>query len=555
MLRRLLNTLGWLGTALVVAAVAVRVLQPANTEVWRGLAIAGLVCVLLYLASQWREIGRTFSRRQARYGALTGLSVLLVLAILAGINYLSARHNTRWDLTANQVYSLSEQTRKVVGALDRPLKVLVFDRNDSFSRFRDRLTEYEEASPQVSVEYVDVDRQPARAREYEIQSYGTIVLEYDGRRERVTSDSEQDLTNAIVKVVQGREQKAYFTTGHGERDPVSADERSGYNAIADALRRDNFQVETLVLAQRGAVPADASVVIVAGPTMDFLPVEIEVLRKYLDAGGKALFLLDPPEGAGSRPLAGLTSLVREWGFDLGDNVVLDPVSQALGTGASAPVAASFPPHPITDRFRALTAFPLVRAVGPVAGGVDGRIPQVFVETSPESFAKTDLSVLSAGGEVAFDEARDRKGPISVAAAISMPAPSPPPDAAPGATGKNGGKTGGSAGEGAGDEGAAGEGAGDDADKPSPPETRMAVIGDSDFASNGVLGIPGNADLFMNTVNWLAQQETLIAIRAREPEDRRVALTPLSSRLTLLTTLLLVPGLIFLAGAYTWWRRR
>jgi ABC-type uncharacterized transport system involved in gliding motility auxiliary subunit len=530
MIRRILNVLGWVGVALVLASLLVRLARPELVVVWRGLAIAGLVTVLLYLASQWREIARTFSRRQARYGALSLASVVIVLGILVAVNYIASRQNKRWDLTAAQQFTLSDQTRRVLQSLEEPVHLLVFDRSDDFRRFRDRLSEYEDASPHVRVEYVDADREPARARQYQVQAYGTVVIEHRGRTERVTTDREQDITNAIVRAVQGEEQQVYFTQGHGEKDPASADERTGYNAIADALRRDNFAIDTLVLAQRGEVPAEASVVVVAGPTADFLPAEIEALRAFLNRGGKALFMLDPPEHDRAAPLTNLRAFVGEWGFEVGNDIVLDPVGQAFGTGASVPIAASFPPHPITDRFRVLTAFPLARSVNPVPGGVEGPAPQTIVETSPESFAKTDLSVLRQEGAVAFDETRDRRGPISLAAALSTPAPEPPADTTPPA--------------------------GEDTDAPpGTPETRIVVFGDSDFASNGILGIPGNADLFLNTVNWLAEQEGLIAIRPREPEDRRITLTTERQRLALYLTLLVIPGIVFAAGAYTWWRRR
>ena len=122
MLKRLLGLLGWLGVILVFASVAIRNLRP-EWGWWIGLAIAGLVCVLLYVLSQWREIARDFSGRQARYGTLAGASVLIVLAILAAINYLAERHNKRWDLTAASQYTLSDQTKKVLQGLTKPVKV------------------------------------------------------------------------------------------------------------------------------------------------------------------------------------------------------------------------------------------------------------------------------------------------------------------------------------------------------------------------------------------------------------------------------------------------
>jgi ABC-type uncharacterized transport system involved in gliding motility auxiliary subunit len=527
MLRRALNILGWAGVALVAAALALLVVRPDRVTLRQGLAIAGLVCVLLYILSDWREIVAAFSKRQTRYGTLSLASVLMVLAILVGINYIAGRQNKRWDLTAAKQYSLSDQTVKVLKGLKEPVRLIVFDRDSAFQRFRDRLSEFEYVSPNVKVEYVDPDRQPMRAKEYQVQSYGTVVAEYQKRIERTTSDTEQDITNAIIKAVEGQQKRVYFVQGHGEKDTGSADERSGYNAIAAALTRDNFSVEKLVLAQQQDVPADASVLIVAGPRVDYLQPEIDMLRRYMNKGGKVLFMLDPPDRADSPPLTNLEAVVRDWGIELGHDVVLDPVGQALGMGADAPVAAAFPAHPITERFNVLTAFPLTQSVTPISGGANNRYAQPIVETSPQSFTKKDLSALRQGAQIALDESKgDRKGPITIASAVAVPVS----ETAPAASGAK-------------------------PEENKKAESRVAVFGDSDFVTNGVLGIPGNRDLFMNTVNWLAQQENLIAIRPREAEDRRIALTPAQSRWALIQSLLLVPGLVLIAGLITWWRRR
>ena len=186
--------------------------------------------------------------------------------------------------------------------LDSPLQVLVFAQEPEFPRYRDKLKEYEYMSKKVTTEYIDPDKKPTLAKQNQIQQYGTIVFNYKGRTERVTSDNEQDLTNGVIKVVSGQQRKIYFTQGHGEKDTVSA-ERDGYNAIAAALGRENYTVEKVVIAQQGAVPDDASVVIVAGPRTDFFAPEVEALKKYLDKSGKLLLELDPPDKADSPPLA------------------------------------------------------------------------------------------------------------------------------------------------------------------------------------------------------------------------------------------------------------
>jgi gliding motility-associatede transport system auxiliary component len=530
MLKRVLGLLGWLGVALVFAAVAVRFLRPEWQQWYNGLALAGLACTLLYILSQWREVARSFSGRQARFGSLAIGSAIVVLAILVAINYLAARHNKRWDLTAAKQFSLSDQTKKVLEGLQKPVHVRVFDRSDNFDRFRERLDEYQYASKQVNVEYIDVEKRPALANQFQVQTPGTVVFAYDGRTERVTSDGEQELTNGLIKVVQGKQLKLYFVQGHGERSPDTSD-RSGYSAISAALKNDNFEFDKLVLAQVKEVPADATVLIVAGPKTDFFPGEMDMLKAYLAKGGKVLFLLDPPDRADAPEVTSLAELLKEWAIEIGRNVVVDVsgMGQLLGTGPEVSVAAKYDPHQITDRFNLITAYPLARSVSAITAGANNRFAQNLVETSPSSWAETDIQQLTSSGKVARETDKgDKPGPVSLAAAVSAPATNVPAPA-PADPAKK--------------------------EEPPKPETRIAVFGDSDFATNGYLGVPGNRDLFLNTINWLAQQENLISIRPKDPEDRRITLTADQMRRVFWVTVLIIPGLILFAGVQTWWRRR
>jgi ABC-type uncharacterized transport system involved in gliding motility auxiliary subunit len=525
MMKRILGLLGWLGVALVFAAVAIRFLKPEWQQYYNGLAIGGLVCTLLYILSQWREIGQAFAGRQARFDTLAAASMIVVLAILVAINYISSKHNKRWDLTAAQQFSLSDQTKKVLHDLKEPVKAHVFADTKDFDRYRDRLDGYTYQSKLLQVDYIDPNKQPAMAQRFGITAMGTTVFEYHGRNEKVTGDSEQELTNGLIKVIQGRQPKVYFTQGHGEKDLTSA-ERTGYNTINTALTSDNFVVDKVVLAQGTAVPADCDVLIIAGPKTDFLGPEIDMLKAYLARGGKIFMMLDPVIKADSPQLTGLQGLLHEWGIDADNDIVLDVsgMGRLIGTDESVPVAASYPSHPITQNFNLMTAYPLARSMTPVEAGVNGHTAQRLVETSPRSWGETNLKSLT-GGEPAKADPEDKKGPVSIAAAVSAPAASAPKDAKPG----------------------------DDAAK--TPETRIAAFGDSDFASNAALGIQGNRDLFLNTVNWLAQQENLISIRAKDPQDRRITMTADQLTRTFYITVLIVPGFILLAGVQTWWRRR
>jgi ABC-type uncharacterized transport system involved in gliding motility auxiliary subunit len=519
--------IGWLGTAMVFVAVAIRFGYPAKEQWAYYLAWGGLVCVLAYTLGQWREIAKVFARRQTRYGTLMGVSILVVLGILVAINYIGTRQSKRWDLTANKQFSLSDQSRNVVGKLDAPMQVQVFVQEPQFPRYQEKIKEYEYASKKITTEYIDPEKKPSAAKQNNVDRIPTIIFNYKGRSERVNADTEQDLTNAIIKVVSGQQRKVYFTQGHGEKDTTSA-ERDGYNIIATALGHENYTVDKLTIAQAGSVPDDASVVVVAGPKNDFFAPEVEALKKYLDKQGKLLLELDPPDKVDSPALTNLIALAHDWGIQAGNNVVVDVsgMGRMIGTDASVPVVAPpYPAHPIAQRLGMLTAFPLAREASPVSGGVNGHVAQSFIETGPRSWAETDIKSLMTTGAVSLDEAKgDKKGPIALGSAVSAAAPSATPPK-PG-----------------------------EADAPKP-ETRVAVIGDSDFAANGTLGVPGNRDLFMNTIGWLSQQDNLISIRPKEADDRRITLTATQESNIFWLSLLIIPGFIFAAGVSSWWRRR
>jgi ABC-type uncharacterized transport system involved in gliding motility auxiliary subunit len=525
--KRILGILGWLGVGLVVAAVVLRFAKPELSDVYRSLSIAGLVITLIYAAGHWREIGRSFQGRQTQYGSVAAGSVVVFLAILVAVNWIANRQNKRWDLTEAKVFSLSDQTRQIISTLKAPLKITVFYAPpDSMQNYRDQLDGYQYLSSQVSVSFVNAVASPTEAEKNAVTAVPTLILEYGGRTQRATSADEQAVTNALKKVIEGQAKKIYFTEGHGERDPDDASSRQGYKAASSALADDNFEVAKLQIAQKGAIPADATVIVIAGPTTDFLPQEIELLRAYLAGGGKVLLMIDPPPAKGAAaPPAGLLAMAKEWGIQVGDDIVVDPNGQQLGADASVVVGMPAS-HTITKDFRKMTAFRVARSVTPVQGGVEGRFPQTFEESGPGGWSETDVKGLYTTGrpEKNLDKG-DKTGPVPVAAVVSAPATSVAGAAAA---------------------------AGPDAPK---PEARLAVIGDSDFASNADLGFQGNGDLFLNTANWLAQQENLIAIRPKDPEDRRLQLTADQQGRVFWFTVIIMPLLLFANAFRLYWKRR
>ena len=555
MLRIVITTLGWLGASLVFIAAAGRFLRADLQDVWFWCSVAGFICLFLYMLSQWRDIIKLFSTRQTRYGSLALSSIVLVLGILTAINYIASRQNRRWDLTAAKQFTLSDQTIRILETLEGPAKILVFDRENDFDRLRMRLVEYENVTDQVSVAYIDIDKQPSLARQYQIQTYGTVVFEYQDRVERVVANTEQDLTNALIKAIEGTERTVYFVQGHGERNVRSA-ERDGYNAIGDALGLDNFLIETLVLAQQPQVPADASMIVIAGPKTDLFEGEIETLQQYLERGGKVLFLVDPSAELESVQKVNIRNLLRRWGVTLGDDIVVDgsAMGQLLGTDASVPVAADYPSHPITDRFNVLTAFPLARSVEPPPNETSNLITEAFLQTGSQSWAETDIARLTQTSEVELQENQgDRPGPVTIGVAVTAAISKSTIETGNVTLSEQGEST--VAPDPTSDASTLLESAANPSGDAQNIETRLVVVGDSDFAANYSLGIQGNRDLFLNIANWLTQQENLVAIRPREPEDRRITLTADQQLRIFWLSVFMIPGVILGTGIYTWWLGR
>src|SRR4030095_10292392 len=429
MVQRILSILSGVGGVLVFGALVVRRADKPELDKYATYgAYTGLALVLLYTFGQWRKIVASCQRRNAPYGTIAPASVVVVLGILVAINYLSDRRNKRWDLTENKQYSLSEQTNKLLGSLTTPAKFMVFDQATNLDRFRARLDAYKYGSSQVQVDYVDVDKDPVKTKEYKVDTYGTIVVEYMGRTERVTTDAEQDITNALIKVVNPTAKKVYFLSGHGEKDPASADKRIGYSAIADSLKRDNYEFAPLALAQTNEIPKDATVLVIAGPRTDLLEQEVSLINTYLTSrSGKLLVLFDPPENLKQpAPMTRLTGLLNEWGIQATETVVLDV--SGLTSNPTAPVAAPpYPAHAITNNFGFINAFPLLRHLQPETSP-QKRSGQTFLQTAARSWAEMSLATLTdqKAGVSADPATGDIAGPVSIGVATAVPAPTPEP---------------------------------------------------------------------------------------------------------------------------------
>lgn len=496
--------------------------------------VAGCVLIAVHLLLRWEDVVGYVGRRQMKYGANTLVLALVALGILGAVNYLVFRNSKRWDLTKNKRYSLSDQTRKVASGLKDDVTIWYFQRSAEMQAGEDRLKQFQALSPHVKVNYVDPLKDPARAQQYDARGpYPVVVVERAANREKLSNDSEQDLTNALIKVTRDGKKTVCFVEGEGEKDIDDSGER-GFSAAKAALEKSQYQTKKLLLMREGKVPEDCRILALTGPQKDLLPQALDPIRSFVKGGGKALVLMEP-DGKESYPA--LAGLLKEWNIEAGKDIVVDvsPIGQLFGTGPLTPLASQYPYHEITRDFRVATAFHTSRSMVAGSASVEGVTAQNLLETSSASWGESDLTLKEP---IELNAGKDKAGPIALGAVatirVSQPAaaPSPSPSPAPG-----------------------GEAADESAEPEKKPEGRVAAFGDSDFASNALLGFQGNQDFFLNTVAWLSEDTDLISIRPREPDDQKMFLTAVQQRNVAYLALVILPGLFVVLGIATWWRRR
>ena len=469
--------------------------------------------------------------RQTKYGAYSAVYIVVVVAILVAGNYLANRYNETFDATKNKLYSLSDQTEKILDNLENDLKIYYFDRGSDFPPARASLVRYENASSHVSVEYIDPDSRPEMAQLMNVRTYGTVLIEAGGNREEASSTEEEAVTNAIIKVLKGEEKTACIVTGHGESD-TNDTERDGFAGAQQAIQDANYETKVVSLQQETDVPSDCTLLIVAGPEADYLPPTVATLKRYVEGGGRALVLLDPD----SSPA--LAEMLAGWGVRVRDETVIDlsPVGQFFGGGPLSPLVAEYQAHPITDPMRnTASLFPLARGVD-AGDAVDGWNVQELFSTTEGSFATAELQV--EDGELIRDPTTEREGPITLAVAATH-------DVAPDAAGS-------AEEESDSDDAEEGDGAEDSSDE---NEARVVVVGSSRFARNYALGRGGNHDLFLNMLNWLSSDEDLISIRPKDPENTPLNISASQMKLLFLFSVIGLPLVIILFGVRVWWIRR
>ena len=526
----LLAGLGAVAIGFGILSALMALLQPYTDPLWIfGNIVVGVVllgtAILMSFESLRERIRSGGTRRASRYGSSAILSAVLGIVVLGFLGFLSTRYSHRFDVSEAGVHTMALQTTELLEALEEEVSITAFFTESEAPPIRDLLDRYAYASERIDLRFVDPNAEPGLVDELGITTEdlarGLVRLSLASGEAIMLSEisglPEAAVTNALRKLVKSTGKKVYFLEGHNEREikPQPGGEGSfatgpdSFGRAADALRNETYEVESLLLAAEADVPADASALVIAGPTRPLLASEIEALQRYVEGGGALFVALDP------RAQTNLYGLLEIWGVTLGDDVVVDRALAVFGQ-ATTPIAGEYDGrHPITSPLREPTLFPMVRSVEINAAAASGY--STLVKTGKESWAERDLDTWRESGRAEFDSG-DLDGPVPVAIAGN-----------PRIVGADG--------------------------EASETAGRLVVFGDSDFATNEFLDALRNRDLFINSVNWLAGDVEQISVRPNVSRASSFQMSQNEFRVVQYLSLFVLPEAIAIFGVVTWWFRR
>ncbi|RLA63460.1 MAG: hypothetical protein DRQ88_08925 [Epsilonproteobacteria bacterium] len=450
---------------------------------------------LYYHSSQFKNFSATVFR------------TVLIFFILGIANYLIFKHPVQFDLSGNKLNSLTTQTDNILSSIKGPINFKVFARKVDKGPIIKLLDLYRMQKGDLEIEFIDVELRPDLVKQYEVIDSGTIIVSYGEKSFKFRARTELQLTNAIIKVTRVNDPIIYYSTGHQEAD-LERKDKDGISLLSHMLKRSYFEVIPVQLAKEGGLPLKALHLMIWGPRNSFLKPELKAIDKFLKRGGRLIVALDPNFKA--NPLQGLRDLLREWGVNISNDLVVDSINHYQGSNGSIPIIKVFDPrHPITKRFKGPLFFPLVSSVEKISSKIKTSFkPLALTTLFPASWAeKTPTEVND--GKVTFSKGVDEKGPISVVAAVWE--------------NKKGG-------------------------------AKILAFGNSSFVVNGYASFGMNFTFLLNGVSWSIDEGRLISFNLPAIKNEPIFISSPQLGVIFYFSVVLAPILLFGTAIYFYRRR-
>lgn len=477
---------------------------PSSQGLNWALAIAAALIILglaLFALLDPQRVRELLTGRQARYGSNAAIMLLAFIGILLVVNILVLQNPGKpLDFTEDKLNSLASETIEALKSLPVSVQATAFYSSQTPSETARKLLENykNHANGKFDFVFIDPDQNPLAARQAGITGDGKIFLQMGDQHEIVAYASEQDITSALIRLMNPGQRIIFFLTGHGESD-IQKSSDIAYTTAKAALEAKNYTVQSLNLLAQNQIPANATVIMIAGPTQPISASEQTLLQNYISKGG-ALVVLEEPAPLtkiGNSPDPLEAYLASKWGISFDNDIVID-------TNSNQPlyaVAATYGTHPITEKLQGLISFfPTSRSLSITSNLINS--PVALVSTANSAWGEADFTTLQANGQVVFNQDVDISGPLTLAVAVTD----------------------------------------------STTGSHLVVFGDVDFASNAFFNQYANGDMLINAIDWAAGQEQLINLTSPKAISRTLSL-PSSFWLLFmaLSFLCFLPGLVIAGG--------
>ena len=555
------NYLFFIGVFLISTGVVIGQITGNWTNLAVGITLTGIIIIVATAVFFLYTHKGFWSMRSTEAGTNALVSTVAVIIILGLVNFLTVKYSDPIDFTETKLYTISSQSQQLVENLEQPLIVYVFQSPPN-SADRTLLENYARYNPNFKFEFVDPNSKISLAEKFGVQRVGDIHLEYGEKKQfvQIVSDnsrlSEIKLTNAIAKVQRQQQPIIYILQGHGE--PSLQQGSVSFAQAVSRLQDKGYIVKPLNLTTSPLVPPDASALVVSNGERELLVGEVNTLKKYVDNGGNLLSMYNADS------TVEIDKLLSEWGITFDDGLVVDAsgTGEIFGLGPSVTFVTNYGAHPITKDFEGgISLFPWARAI--ITKPVDDITANSLLITNSQTWAESNTDA----EEVQLDPNEDLAGPLDIGVALvkeiaqsetSEPNNSQSPPESETSANKDTTTT----------------ELESETNLPNPPTvkkseneivtpsrkksptaTKMVVIGNANFATNGWFQQQLNADVFLNAIAWLANEdEKALSISPKEPTNRRLNLNTLQAGLIGWLALLIIPGLGFAAAIGTWWQR-
>ena len=434
---------------------------------------------------------------------------VLLFGIMGLINYWAFKHPVQADLSVIKLNSLSDQTKNVLKQMDDDITFKMFARKTESMAWMTLLEFYRMEKSSIKLEKIDIDVRPDLVGDYQISEAATLVVEYKGKRQKVTQRDELNITNALIKISRPADPVIYFITGHDEAD-LESTENEGLKFIFEAAKNSAIDLRPINLVTTQEIPFDAKAAILWGPKKSLQTAEIDVLKRYLDRKGNLLIGLDPDLNGDNHQ--NLRALLEQYKMKVRNDLVVDNKSFVTGSNGSIPLISEFNTDAgVTKNFKGQVFFPLTASLESLPDElypqVKGTVTSLFSTTPfPASWGETSIKEVVAQ-QITFTPGKDQPGPLSLGLTYES------------------------------------------------ADNRIVVFGNSTFVINAYLKFGSNFALFLNSLSWIAGEDRLISFNLPIVQSEPVFISDPQKGIIFYFSVLFSPLILFGTAIVMYRRKR